>query len=235
MAQLEPVAIDEVPHALRQLLVRRHLRPLQEHGRDRNIPLEGGFDLEPHVVSGILETAFSRGILRLDPTPADQSQQQIARCQAVLEDLAEVAPQGDGVNVHEYGRLAEPRYESLEQGPRLTRGFFPSVTDENRCHGSLPYGRRSYECKRGQTPFTYVISYRPTVLEEQICQVCDSIVEEGARNAKPGRATAASSIVLNTLLLRPRRRAAPYSHAVIACLTLTPSPSPEGRAEKYSA
>src|SRR5262249_23791085 len=89
---------------------------------------------EPHEVTGVIEATLSRSVLGADPIPADQREHEIARCQSLLEHLAKVSPQGDVVDVHEYRAFAEPRYQGVEQCPRLAGGVLPAITDEDRCH-----------------------------------------------------------------------------------------------------
>ncbi len=108
MAELHGLAAAEQEQAGRQLVRARHPRPAHEHRDHPHAAGQRRLDLQPHKITGIIQTPTVL-IGGREPAIADHREQHCARLDRVGNDLGELITWLDRVHILEHPISAETR------------------------------------------------------------------------------------------------------------------------------
>jgi hypothetical protein len=111
---------------------------MHQNRNDWNVPPERGCRFKAHEIRGIIETAPTGMIFGVNPTLANQSQQDTAGTNTLIDDGAKIATGCDPCNVHEYTALSKLSAKISKQATGLALGVISPITYENRSHWTAP-------------------------------------------------------------------------------------------------
>ena len=103
-------------------------------GMTRRPLLERLADLEGDEVTVEVEAPSTLTVDRVEPPLADHHQHHVGRRDVPLDDLEEVLPEVEGVDVHEDALRAERLLQVLPDSSRPRRRVLPAVADEDPTH-----------------------------------------------------------------------------------------------------
>lgn len=138
MRQFDAVSVAQVLEVIRQLFREWHFGAVDKHGNYGNIPPQCRRSFKTNKVSGIVEAPPSSLILGVNPSLADDRQQDAAGGNAVVNRLTKIATRLDRRYIHENRVLAEDSDELVKRTSRLALGVVSTVAYEDRTHSSLP-------------------------------------------------------------------------------------------------
>ena len=123
--------------AVGQAFSRRHFGIADQ---DRNHPLvllQGGFDLDPHVILGMVDATAAAVVACVDPVRADHREQDRALGHPILDYFDKVLARLDAVDVEEQTVGIESLVQRVKQSSRTAGIVASPIADEN-----LPWHER---------------------------------------------------------------------------------------------
>ena len=99
------VSVCQGFQGLWQFFLRRHLCPVDEHGNNGNVPIQGCFNFYADKISGIIDAARQS----LDPSIADNGEQDVAGSNLLIHVIAEIDTQWNGIDIKDDRLLTEAR------------------------------------------------------------------------------------------------------------------------------
>ena len=131
------MSISQFPDIFGQPLGRRYLYALQEHWDHGDISLEGSGNFVSYEVRGIFEATIAFDVFGIQPTGADKREEEIARFEPLVQNVAKVLPRVDVVHIHEHRALANQFDQVVLQSSRLTLRVPASIAHEDSAHRAL--------------------------------------------------------------------------------------------------
>jgi hypothetical protein len=108
-----------------------HHRPVDKDRNDRNVALQRRLDLDADEVAGVVEAAAVLTVGARNPVLADNRQERVALADPVGEDVDEIAPGRDCVDVEKDVLASEAARQPIVDPPGVSARVFPSIADED--------------------------------------------------------------------------------------------------------
>src|SRR5271165_2956732 len=140
MGQFNAVAIRQVLEIFGQLLRAWHLGAVHQNRNNRDIAHQGGCGFDANEVRGIVQTAGSVFVLRIEPMRAHHNQQHATLGYALFNGLTKVAPRFDAGDIHEDHVFAKALDQIVKQSARLTLRVIPAIADEDGAQSCPSFG-----------------------------------------------------------------------------------------------
>src|SRR5262249_28681151 len=125
------MAVGQIPQTLRELLGRRDRGTPHQHGGDRELATQGGLDLDPDEVAAATAPAGPARPGDRKPFVPDAGEEDIAAGDTLGQDLAEIQPQGDRIDVLEDSPPTIMPRKVVVEPPRLVEAILSPIGDED--------------------------------------------------------------------------------------------------------
>src|SRR5215218_9167989 len=141
-SQGRPRAQDRL-NRRQQLLATRHDRALDQDRDHPDVALQRRRDLQADEVVGVIQPPPPVLVGGAEPARADHRQQHLTATHRLGDDLGEVNPQRDRVDIHEDLVVAEAGREPVVQAAGQAAGLLPPVADEHPARAGSRHRRQT--------------------------------------------------------------------------------------------
>ena len=138
MRDLYSLPARKLLESLRQVVGLRHHCAVDQHGNDRHVALERGFDFDAHEIVGIIKAAAIVLVRAREPIPADNRDQRIASANALCQHFDEIAAGRDVVDVDEDVLAPKAVLQAIIDAPREPGRVFSAIANEDAAPHAMP-------------------------------------------------------------------------------------------------
>lgn len=103
---------------------------MHDNRYDVHTTIQSGLDFASHKVCGIVKTALSKLITRVEPRRSDDCEQYLTVANGLINELDKVYCHWNGIHFHQYALASEAAYEFVVNRFRNLRRITTSVGDE---------------------------------------------------------------------------------------------------------
>ena len=131
MTNTEPVAQGKSLEIFGQLIGFGNFSAFQHDGDHGDVALEGGRDLDPYEIVGIIEAASPIFVTHIQPLVPDNREQRAAFGNFLLQDFDEIDPEGNPVNVHKQEIATKLANQPIVDASCVARAVLAAIADED--------------------------------------------------------------------------------------------------------